>query len=317
MKKLYILSGLLFLGALTQVKAQLSYGNEQFFFNPIPVNSSMAGYHNGQIQLGYDARWLGLDGAPQTGFIRFDKMFNGNTGWDVSVISDRVGPVSSIALANAFAYHMKATESFNISFGIRHHLTQNYFNANSATLSDPADPLLMSDQVGVPINNFDASISVDNPNKFMVGFTYRNMIPQRAFRNTTTVVPNIIQYAVLGVNGWYRHDFDNLGLEAFANAATSANQPTTIQVGALAVIQNRFGVGANFSPGNQAGIMAYVVATSKLNVFYNYNMPISDIAQVSKQSHGLGIGFRVGKETLIGNSLFLQPTNESHRNRMF
>ena len=44
--------------SLNQAKAQLTYGNEQFLFNPVMVNPSFAGMHNNQIKLGYDARWL-------------------------------------------------------------------------------------------------------------------------------------------------------------------------------------------------------------------------------------------------------------------
>jgi type IX secretion system PorP/SprF family membrane protein len=296
---------------------QLSYGNEQFLFNPVMVNPSMAGLHNGQVKLGYDARWVGINDAPRTGFIAFDKMFNGNTGWNVSVISDRVGPVSSIAIANAFAYHLKTSEKTVLSMSIRHHLTQNYLSLNTNNLIDPTDPLLKADQTGVPINNFDASVAFYNSEKFMIGFSYRNLIPQGTFRNTVTITPTTIQYAVLSLNGWYNFTFGDYGVEAFGNIATSANQPTTIQIGALGTYQGKFGAGLNFSPSNQIGIMAYVKATEKLNVFYNYNLPISDIAKASKQSHGVGISLRLGRETTKTNTFFIQPTNESSVNRMF
>jgi type IX secretion system PorP/SprF family membrane protein len=135
-----------FLTISIKASGQLSYGNEQFLFNPVLINPSLAGLHNGQAQLGYDARWLGVDGAPRTSFLRFDKMFNGNTGWDIAVISDRVGPISSISVSNAFAYHLRITENTNLSFGLRHHLTQNYFNINPQLLIDQNDPLLLSEQ---------------------------------------------------------------------------------------------------------------------------------------------------------------------------
>ncbi len=300
-----------------RAEAQLSYGNEQFLFNPVLVNPSLAGLHNGQAQLGYDARWLGIDGAPRTSFLRFDKMFNGNTGWDVAIVSDRVGPISSISIANSFAYHLKTSENTNLSFGLRHHLTQNYFSINTQKLVDQVDPFLLADQTGVPINNFDASLAFYNPAKYMIGVSYRNLIPQPRFRNTTSSLPNAIQYSIFSVNGWFAQDFDGFALEAFGNFSTSPNLPTTIQLGVLGSIEGKYGAGLNFSPGNFLGIIAYVRATEKLNVFYNYNLPISDIAKVSKQSHGIGIGFRIGKETLKNNTFFIQPTNESSVNKLF
>lgn len=296
---------------------QLTYGNEQFFFNPVMVNPSLAGLHNGQVQMGYDARWLGIDGAPQTAFIRFDKMFSGNTGWDVAIVSDRLGPVSSVALMNAFAYHLKTGESTNLSFGLRHHLSQSYLNLNTSNLIDPNDPLLASNLTGVPTNNFDASLAFYNPEKYMIGFSYRNIIPQSRFRNTNAILPTAFQSAVLSLNGWYSHSFGELGMEAFGNLTTSPNSPTTFHVGAIVTMKNKIGAGLNFSPNNQIGILAYLKFTDKFNVFYNYNAPISDIAKASKQSHGIGIGIRLGKETLKSNTFFIQPTNESTYNKMF
>jgi hypothetical protein len=85
----------------------------------------------------------------------------------------------------------------------------------------------------------------------------------------------------------------------------------------MGTFQNKLGVGLNFSPVQQIGIFAFVKVNDRFNVFYNYNLPISDISQVSKQSHGIGLSYRLGNQTLKGNSFFLQPTNESARTRLF
>ncbi len=311
MKKLI---GILLLSlALFDAKAQLTPDNQMFMFNPVLVNPSFAGLHNGQAQLGYDARWLGLDGAPKTAFLRYDKAFAGNTGWDIAVTSDKIGPVSSISLANAFSFFVQIRDEERLAFGIRHHITQSYLNLTSSQLIDPSDPLLNANQTGIPVNNFDASVSYYNPEKYMIGFSYINLIPQPRFRFTNTV-----EKPVLSLHGWYAYDIaDDISLEAFALFTSSPNTKMNINIGCMGVYQQKFGGGLNFSPANQLGIFAYVKATEKLSVFYNYNLPISDIYKVSKQSHSIGISFRVGQETLSGTRFLLQPTNESTANRMF
>jgi len=295
-----------------QVKAQLTFGNEQFLFNPVMVNPSLAGMHNNQVRLGYDARWLGINGAPQTGYINYDRMFNGNTGWNVSIISDRIGPISSITLANSFSFMINTSAETKLSFGLRHHLTQSTLNLNSSNLYDPSDPLLASDQTGVPVNNFDASLAWMNPSTFMIGFSYRNLIPQPRFRFTNTLVDPI-----LSLQGWYNYNFGEMALEGFALLTTSVNTPMNSNFGIMGSYQHKIGAGFNYSPNNQVGVFTYVKATSKLNIFYNYNLPISDIAKASKQSHGIGISIRMGNETPSTDAFFLQPTNESARTRMF
>lgn len=305
---------LLLLGLLVQeTRAQLTYGNEQFLFNPVMITPSVAGMHNNQVKMGYDARWVGIDGAPSTGYLNYDRMFNGNTGWNVSIISDRIGPISSVALANSFSFSVNTTSETKLAFGLRHHLSQSYLNVNTSNVLDPNDLLLATNQTGVPVNNFDASIAWMNPSTFFVGFSYRNLIPQPRFRFTHGV--NIDP--VLSLHGWYNHDFGEASLEAFATINTSYNTPVNTSIGVMGAYQHKFGAGLNFSPKNQVGIFAFVKATEKLNVFYNYNMPISDIAKASKQSHGIGISFRLGKETPAGTTFFLQPTNESYRTSLF
>lgn len=297
---------------LQTANAQLSGGNEHFIFNPVMVNPSVAGMHHNQIKLGYDARWVGLNGAPQNAYLNYDRMFNGNTGWNVSVISDRLGPVSTVAIANAFAFHVTTTESTKLSFGLKHHLTQSTLNLNQNNLLDPNDPLLNIDQNGVPVNNFDASVAFSNSDKFFVGVSYRNMIPQPRFRYVSANIEPI-----LSLQGWYRQDFGEAALEAYTVISSSTNNPINTQIGVMGTFQNMVGIGLNFSPVQQAGIFAFVKLNDKFNVFYNYNLPISDINQVSKQSHGIGLSYRLGNQTLKGNSFFLQPTNESARTRLF
>jgi len=293
-------------------KGQLTFGNEQFLFNPVMVTPSLAGYHNNQIKLGYDTRWLGIDGAPATGYINFDKLFNDNTGYNVSIISDRIGPISSVSLANSFSFSVKTTENTKLAFGLRHHLTQSYLNVNANNILDPNDPLLASNQTGVPVNNFDASLAWLNPGTFMVGFSYRNIIAQPRFRFTQTYLE-----PVLSLHGWYTREFGEIALEAFANFNATANTPINSSIGAMCILQQKFGAGLNYSHKNQVGIFAYVKINAQLNAFYNYNLPISDIAKASKQSHGIGISYRIGKNTPKGNTFFIQPTDGSYRTRMF
>jgi len=312
MKLHRILSILGLVFGLQSAQAQLSGGNEHFIFNPVLINPSVAGMHHNQIRLGYDARWVGLNGAPQNAFLNYDRMFNGNTGWNVSVVSDRLGPVSTISIANAFAFHVTVTEETKLSFGLKHHLTQSNLNLNRNNILDPNDPLLSVDQNGIAVNNFDASVAFSNTEKFFVGVSYRNIIPQPRFRYVGANIEPI-----LSMQGWYRQDFGDAALEAFTVVSTSTNNPINTQIGVMGTFQNMVGIGLNFSPVQQVGVFTFIKLNDRFNVFYNYNLPISDISQASKQSHGIGLGYRFGNETLKGNSFFLQPTNESARTRLF
>lgn len=303
------------LGALCtgSVLAQLSPGSENFIFNPISINPALSGLHSNQIQLGFEARWLGIEGAPKSGYLRYDKMFSENSGWNVGIISDHIGPISSFNINNGFAYHLQTFGNHHASFGIRHNLTQHYLNLTTSKLLDENDPLLAFDQNSVPINNFDAGFSWYNPESFLIGVSYRNMIPQRRFRRTqVTEDPN------LSFHGWYTREINgDFAIEATAQFNLVRNSPMFMHFAAMGVFQQMFAGGINFSPSNSVGIFAFIKTKDKLNFFYNYNLPISAIYNVSKQFHAIGISYRFGKDKLVNETFFIQPTDGASGNRLF
>ena len=151
-----------------QGNAQLYTGSNQFLFNPTSINPAIAGLMNNQMQLGYEARWVGIQGAPQTVYLTYDKVFTGNTGWNAALYSDHAGPLSNIALTNSFAYHLNLSSSVNLSMGMKHSLSQSYLTINNQKVNDNDDQLLSNNTTGIPVNNFDAGLT---PN-YLVATTF-------------------------------------------------------------------------------------------------------------------------------------------------
>ena len=285
-----------------QGNAQLYTGSNQFLFNPAGLNPAIAGLMNNQVQLGYEARWVGIQGAPQTVYLTYDKVFSGNTGWNTAVYSDHAGPVSNIALTNSFAYHLNLSSNVNLSMGMKHSLSQSYLSINNQKVNDNDDQLLSNNTTGIPINNFDAGLALYKPEQFLLGISYSNLIPQKRFR--------LIQandQPILSVHAWYSTAINNqLSLETTVLANTSTNIPMNIQFSGMLVLDKSLGVGIDFSPSNQIGAMVYLKTKERLNLFYNYNMPASQIFAVSKQSHHLGLSYRLGKDYAASKTFFIQ-----------
>jgi type IX secretion system PorP/SprF family membrane protein len=298
---------------INQVSAQLSPNTTNFIFNPIAVNPAMSGLHTNQLQLGFEAQWLGLEGSPKTGYLRYDKLFNENSGWNAAIISDHMGPISTITISNAFGYHFKTTDKTFASFGLRHNLSQHYLSLSSQKINDVNDPLLASDINSVPVNNFDAGCTFYNPQMFLVGISYRNIIPQRRFRAT-----EVKEVPVISLHGWYTREINSdFSIEATGQFNTSPNNPMNSQFAVMGTFQKMFAGGLNFSPKSQIGIFAFIKTKDKINFFYNYNLPISDIYQISKQSHAIGVSYRFGKDQTLYDTFFIQPTDGASGNRLF
>jgi type IX secretion system PorP/SprF family membrane protein len=299
--KQYILT-FLSIGYLLQVNAQINTGTNQYLFNPAGINPAIAGLMNNQLQLGYEARWVGIQGAPQTLFLAYDKVFSENTGWNTAIYSDHAGPVSSYAISNAFAYHLNLSRTVNLSMGMKHVLSQSYLSLGNQKVIDNDDLLLSSNLNGIPVNNFDAGLAVYKPDHFLIGMSCSNLIPQKRYRFIQAT-----EQPVLSMQAWYNTEVNNhLSVEASALASTSTNIPLTLQFSGMLVLDRTLGVGINFSPSNQIGALVYVKTKERLNLFYNYNMPATQIFAVTKQSHAIGLSYRFGKDPAASKTFFIQ-----------
>lgn len=295
---------LTFLGitCLLQTNAQINSSNNQFLFNPTSINPAIAGLMNNQLQLGYEARWVGIQGAPQTIFLAYDKVFSENTGWNTAVYSDHAGPVSTIALSNAFAYHLNLSSTVNLSMGIKHLLSQSYLTLGNQKVNDNDDLLLSGDLTGIPVNNFDAGFTVYKPDQFLIGLSCANLIPQKRYRFVQAT-----EQPVISMQSWYNTAVNNhLSFEATALINIATNIPVNLQFSGMLVLDKTLGVGINFSPSNQIGAMVYVKTKDRLNLFYNYNMPATQIFAVSKQNHAIGLSYRFGKDPAASKTFFIQ-----------
>ncbi len=293
---------LLGMTCMLQMQAQINSGNNQFLFNPAGINPAIAGLMNNQLQLGYEARWVGIQGAPQTVFLAYDRVFSENTGWNAAVYSDHAGPVSTVALSNAFAYHLNLSSTVNLSMGMKHVLSQSYLSLGNQKVTDNDDILLSGNLNGIPVNNFDAGLSVYKPDQFLIGMSCSNLIPQKRYRFIQAT-----EQPVLSMHAWYNTAINNhLSIEATALANVATNIPLNIQFSGMLVLDKTLGVGIDFSPSNQIGAMVYIKTKDRLNLFYNYNLPATQIFAVSKQNHAIGLSYRFGKDPAASKTFFIQ-----------
>ena len=140
------------------LSSTLSFGQQlehytQYQFNQFAFNPAVAGTKNCiDIRTGYRFQWVGIDGAPQTGFInahaplRFGKKnrnaFGPKHGIGGQIKRDAFGPFSFLNLHLAYAIHLPINRNWDLSFGTSFGFKQTAFDASAITteLSDPSAP---------------------------------------------------------------------------------------------------------------------------------------------------------------------------------
>ncbi|UKN00523.1 type IX secretion system membrane protein PorP/SprF [Paracrocinitomix mangrovi] len=147
MKKLVVLISIL---AFSKGFAQQLEHYTQYQFNQFAFNPAIAGTKNClDIRTGYRFQWVGIDGAPQTGFInahaplrsskRKRNAFGPKHGIGGQIKRDVFGPFSNLKLHATYALHLPITRNWNLSFGASIGFMHSAYKISDLT-TEVADP---------------------------------------------------------------------------------------------------------------------------------------------------------------------------------
>lgn len=141
------------LSTAIHASAQQTEHYTQYEFNQFAFNPAVAGTKSCiDIRSGYRFQWVGIDGAPQTGFInahaplRFSKKnrmaFGPKHGIGGQIKRDVFGPFSFLQAEVTYALHIPINRNWTMSFGTSLGVKQANFNTQSLTTQvyDPTIP---------------------------------------------------------------------------------------------------------------------------------------------------------------------------------
>ncbi|MBI5539622.1 MAG: type IX secretion system membrane protein PorP/SprF [Bacteroidia bacterium] len=138
---LYTLAMLLIAGyGYTQQNAQYNH----YIFNQLVLNPAYAGT-KGVVNVNgiYSSQWSGLDGAPINQSISIEGPLFSNMGIGLHITNDQLGAQSQKGVFASYAYKLRLSQIFRLSFGIS--MGASYFTLNGGMLNeqyqnDPAIP---------------------------------------------------------------------------------------------------------------------------------------------------------------------------------
>lgn len=152
------MSRILFAIFLIAVCPKINYGQQtehytQYEFNQFAINPAVAGTKSCiDIRTGYRFQWVGIDGAPETGFInahaplRFSKKnrasYGPKSGIGGQIKRDVFGPFSFLQAEATYALHIPVSLRWKISMGTSFGIKQANYDAAMVTteLADPSVP---------------------------------------------------------------------------------------------------------------------------------------------------------------------------------
>ncbi|MFI5222380.1 MAG: type IX secretion system membrane protein PorP/SprF [Bacteroidia bacterium] len=246
-----------------------------YMYNTLVVNPAYAGSRDALTVTALDRlQWVGFEGAPSTQTLTLHApLRNEHIGLGLSVMQDKIGPVSNTSVTGSFAYIMKVSKKAKLSLGLSAGVNMFQANLNTLSLDQQSDPVFL--------NNVNSRITPD----FGFGAYYSR---ERFYAGVS--VPNLIQNSYSQVNEAngntliakeQRHYFfiagtmlkitDNLAFKPTTLIKVTEAAPVQADLTATFVIMKKLYLGAMFRTGDAMGGLIGVDITDQFHVGYSYD----------------------------------------------
>jgi Bacteroidetes-specific putative membrane protein len=151
--KYFLLSLIICIGCYG-VHAQTRPQQSMYNFNPSFLNPAATGIEDyDQVRVGMRRQWIGIDGAPTTGWLNGElrlgvkneeadsMMVNKGQGIGFNIYYDKIGPYTTANLNMGYAYHMPLSEGLVLSAGFAGGLHRTQYDMSKSVYPDQAiDP---------------------------------------------------------------------------------------------------------------------------------------------------------------------------------
>ena len=305
--------------------AQQNIQFTQYIFNSMSVNPAYTGYKEEWFgQLGLRSQWVGLDGAPKTGVLSVDGIVdpvNKRHGVGVQLTADKLGPqsASSAYLNYAFRLRLNEEDTQRLSFGVGAGVTQYSLNGTMLRPIDNMDATLPPGRINNFIPDIRFGVYYYAP-KWYAGVSVMDLLSgdqsNNIFRWDNTTTDNLRRKRHMYFMGGALIDFESgLKLRPSLLVKEDFKGPTSVDVNAMFIFDDRFWIGAGWRTGitvfdrtyadksveklskqNALAAIVQLYVTPKLRVGYSYDYILSQLNSVQNGSHEITLGITFGKQ---------------------
>ena len=306
-------------------KGQQNIQFTQYIFNSMSVNPAYTGYKEEWFgQLGLRSQWVGLDGAPKTGVLSVDGIVdpvNKRHGVGVQLTADKLGPqsASSAYLNYAFRLRLNEEDTQRLSFGVGAGVTQYSLNGTMLRPIDNMDATLPPGRINNFIPDIRFGVYYYAP-KWYAGVSVMDLLSgdqsNNIFRWDNTTTDNLRRKRHMYFMGGALIDFESgLKLRPSLLVKEDFKGPTSVDVNAMFIFDDRFWIGAGWRTGitvfdrtyadksveklskqNALAAIVQLYVTPKLRVGYSYDYILSQLNSVQNGSHEITLGITFGKQ---------------------
>ena len=302
MNKIY-LAVLIAAVTLFEAQAQQDPHYTQYMYNMNVINPAYAGSkENLSFGLLYRKQWVDIQGAPSTFTFSGHSPVGKNVGLGLSIIADEIGPVKEQNVYGDFSYTLNLGGEHKLALGLKAGATFQkigLFSEIAPTLPVPTDGGFSEDTSNIFFNIGTGIFYYTN--KYYVALSVPNFIKANYLDYNGVKYGTKTQHYFL--TGGYVFDLTpNLKFKPFAMLKSAFNSPSSLDLSANFLFNERFEIGGTYRVDDSFGAMVNFAITPSLRIGYAYDSIISDIKTVAPSSHEIILLFDVNFPKKISRS---------------
>lgn len=272
---------------LGHLKAQQDPMYGQYVFNTAIINPAQAGVQQeNQLGLLHRQQWLGIEGAPVTNSMFVNLKLPKNLGLALGVYHDAIGPLSDVSFQGDLATHIRLTEKWNLSGGVRTMMTNVRANLTAIPLWQSYDPNFSQNYNTGFFVNMGAGILLYT-DKVFIGASVPKLIAREIGDGRVTITEyqrHFFSYA--GMNLGINEDWRVTPSVLFKSAIDA---PIQFDLNLMFDYKEVFDIGPIIRAKDAIGFIAGYRISPLFYVGYTYEYPMNDINLVTQQSHEISL----------------------------
>lgn len=257
----------------------------QYMYNMNVVNPAYAGSKE-SISFGalYRKQWMNIEDAPTTFTFSGHAPVGSNVGLGLSVISDKIGPVTEQNVFGDFSYTLKLNETDRLAFGIKAGVSFHQVGLRDiqSSLPDPSDGVF-----GEDIN--DATLNIGAgvfyySDKYYVALSVPNMAKSAHLDYNGREYGSDVSHYFL--TGGYVFDLSyELKFKPSFMLKSAFNVTPSLDLSANFLYMEKIELGATYRLEDSFGAMVNFAITPELRIGYAYDHIVSDLKISTPSSH--------------------------------
>ena len=269
----------------------------QYMLNDFSMNPAIAGTQN-YFNIKSDNRfqWIGITDAPRTYILTLDGPISReqHIGIGTYVFTDITGPTRRTGFTSSYSYHLKLSNTVNLSLGLSAGILQFAVDGQSISLQQSNDQALVNQLTSALVPDFGAGAYLYGTN-FYAGISAPQIIPITAKLNSYADAKDIMVTHYFATAGYNFELGNNFSLDPCIVAKYVYPVPPQFDFGARILYLQQFWLGGGFRTMDAAYAMIGYVYQKNLTIGFSYDYPISDINKYSFGTTEFYVGIKFNK----------------------